>query len=173
MSKKLPSHPNLENLKKQAKQLAKGHKDGQVEAFARIKTHYPKLADASVGEILVADFSLCNAQLVVAREYGFATWQTLGEAVAAPQASGVVDALLGPNPGLRWIEEQVALLASVEIPVLICGEPGTGKALAAGQGRAWAGRHALFGRGQNAVLRSAGQALCAAQRGHLPTRRRR
>ena len=48
MPKKLPFHPNLENLKKQAKQLAKGHKDCQVEAFARIKTHYPKLSDASV-----------------------------------------------------------------------------------------------------------------------------
>lgn len=131
MPKKLPSHPNLENLKKQAKQLAKGHKDGQVEAFARIKTHYPKLAAASVSEILAADFSLCNAQLVVAREYGFATWQELGEAVVAPETSAATDALLGPNPGMRWIEEQVALLAPVDIPVLICGESGTGKALAA------------------------------------------
>lgn len=131
MPKHLPFHPNLENLKKQAKQLVKGHKNGQVEAFTRIKTHYPKLVDASVGEILSADFSLCNAQFVVAREYGFATWQELSEAVMAPQLSGASDALLGPHPGLQWIEEQVALLAPVDIPVLICGESGTGKALAA------------------------------------------
>lgn len=131
MPKKLPFHPNLENLKKQAKQLAKGHKDGQVEAFARIKTYYPKLSDASVNEILAADFSLCNAQLVVAREYGFATWQELSEAVVAPETSAIADALLAPNPGLRWIEEQVALLAPVDIPLLICGESGTGKMLAA------------------------------------------
>ena len=43
----------------------------------------------------------------------------------------MADALLATNPGLRWIEEQVALLASVDIPLLICGESGTGKMLAA------------------------------------------
>ena len=41
MSKRLPANPNLENLKKQAKQLVKDHKDGQVDALTRIRASFP------------------------------------------------------------------------------------------------------------------------------------
>jgi DNA-binding NtrC family response regulator len=130
MPKHLPSHPNLENLKKQAKQLTRDHKSGQVDAFARIKAHFPSLADASVGQILAAEFSLCNAQLVIAREYGFATWGELSAAVESSSAAGK-GAFVGVNPDLRRIEAQVAQLAPTQVPVLILGETGTGKALVA------------------------------------------
>ena len=43
MVKSLPSSPNLEHLKKQAKHLVRDHKAGQVGAFARIKTFFPSL----------------------------------------------------------------------------------------------------------------------------------
>ncbi len=60
----------------------------------------------------------------------FATWRELSAAIESPNAADR-DALLDVNPGLRWIEDQVALLAPTELPVLIFGETGTGKALAA------------------------------------------
>ena len=131
MTKDLPANPNLENLKKQAKHLAKAHKAGQVEAFSRIKASFPPLADASVKEILAADFSLCNAQLVVAREYGFATWKELAAAVESPESSAFNDAFVGDNPSLGWVQEQLAQAAAANLPVLVWGESGTGKGLVA------------------------------------------
>ena len=100
MSKRLPSNPNLENLKKQAKQLVKDHKDGQVDAFTRIKASFPPLAKASVHEILAADFLLGHAQLVIAREYGYATWKELVEAVER-RDNLPKDPFIGKSPALR------------------------------------------------------------------------
>lgn len=77
----LPPTPNLEHLKSQAKQLLKAHKEGALEAFQRIRTFFPKLADATDAEIQDAAFGLQDAQLVIAREYGFASWTRLKEAV--------------------------------------------------------------------------------------------
>ena len=127
MSKRLPSNPNLENLKKQAKQLVKDHKDGQVDAFTRIKASFPPLAKASVHEILAADFLLGHAQLVIAREYGYATWKELVEAVQRRNLPKV-----GRSPVMRKILEDIARLQqSSTTSVLIKGENGTGKELIA------------------------------------------
>lgn len=127
MPKQLPSTPNLEHLKKQAKQLVNDHQAGQVEAFNRIKASFPRLVNASVHEIIAADFSLCNAQLVIAREYGLATWKELIAAVEAPDK----DAFVGENPGLDWVRTQIAQIAPSDLPVLVLGESGTGKGLVA------------------------------------------
>jgi len=131
MVKHLPFSPNLEHLKKQAKHLVKGHKAGQVDAFLRIKASFPRLENAAVHEITTTDFSLCNAQLVVAREYGFETWNTLVEAIEKPEATMFQDAFVGENPSLQWIEKQLGQLAPSEVPVLLVGERGTGKGMVA------------------------------------------
>ena len=131
MPKHLPFNPSIENLKKQAKQLVKDHKAGQVDAFTRIKTSFPRLAHASVHEILDAEFSLCNAQLVVAREYGFATWKEMVEAVTMPESSSFDDVLVSDNPSLRWVQPMVTQAAATQLPVLISGETGTGKGVVA------------------------------------------
>ena len=79
--KQLPPNPNLEHLKSQAKQLLKGHKEGALDALQRIRTFFPKLADATDTEIQHAAFGLQDAQLVISREYGFASWTRLKEEV--------------------------------------------------------------------------------------------
>lgn len=77
MSKQLPSNPNLEQLKNQAKDLLKAHRSGETEACERIQVSFPKLSKASIEEIRQAKFSLRDAQLVIAREYGFPSWPKL------------------------------------------------------------------------------------------------
>ena len=129
MSKSLPNRPNLEHLKNQAKNLVRDYESGQVEALYRIKAHFPRLSNASVQEILEADFSLCHAQLVIAREYGFSTWKALSAAIEAP-VPGIE--LVGESPALRRVKEVIARVASSRLPVLISGEPGTGKGIIAG-----------------------------------------
>jgi ankyrin repeat protein len=77
MSKPLPLRPDLEQLKKQAKELVKSHKAGSLEALQRIQENHPGFSAASKA----GKFSLSDAQLVLAREYGFTGWSRLKEHV--------------------------------------------------------------------------------------------
>ncbi len=67
-SKSLPARPSLESLRKQAKKLARDIAAGDAAAIARARVQVPSV-----------DLPLTqrNAQLVIAREYGYAGWQDL------------------------------------------------------------------------------------------------
>src|SRR6185503_15889654 len=69
----LPARPSLDSLRKQAKKLARDVAAGNGEAIARVHAQLPR-----------ATLPLSNrdAQLVVAREYGFAGWADLTAEVA-------------------------------------------------------------------------------------------
>ncbi len=69
MKKLLPPRPNLDQLKKQAKDLQKLHHAGEAEALRRIAESHPQPGKT--------EFSLADAQLVLAREYGFESWPKL------------------------------------------------------------------------------------------------
>ena len=60
----LPARPDLEQLRRQAKELLRAAKDGEAAARAWI---------AAVGETM----TLASAQLALAREYGFPSWRRL------------------------------------------------------------------------------------------------
>jgi ankyrin repeat protein len=81
MPRQLPPRPNFEQLKKQAKLILKGHKEADPEALARIREHHPRWRKSSPtiepAAIEKARFTLADAQLVLANEYGFATWARL------------------------------------------------------------------------------------------------
>ena len=64
----LPARPSLESLRKQAKKLARHIAGGDAEAIARARTQLPNAE---------LPLSHRDAQLVLAREYGFAGWQEL------------------------------------------------------------------------------------------------
>jgi hypothetical protein len=67
-SKSLPARPSLDSLRKQARKLARDVAAGDADALARVRTVLPP-ADRPL--------TLRNAQLVIAREYGFAGWHDL------------------------------------------------------------------------------------------------
>jgi hypothetical protein len=64
----LPPRPSLESLRKQAKKLARDIAAGNTEAIARAHTRLPQAK---------LPLSQRDAQLVLAREYGFPGWQDL------------------------------------------------------------------------------------------------
>src|ERR1043165_2787916 len=66
--KSLPARPSLESLRKQAKKLARDIAAGDAAAVARAQAQLPKVE---------LPLTQRNAQLVLAREYGFAGWQDL------------------------------------------------------------------------------------------------
>lgn len=70
MSNQLPPNPNLTYLKKQAKALHKQMKAGEPMAIARCQQSHPQGAD-------LATPKLSDAQLIIAREHGFASWPKL------------------------------------------------------------------------------------------------
>jgi ankyrin repeat protein len=75
--RQLPSHPDLDHLKHQAKDLLKGHAARNLAVAQRIREFHPHFKDANDAEIFSADFKLGSAQLTIAREHGFASWARL------------------------------------------------------------------------------------------------
>ena len=77
---RLPERPDLEQLKRQAKELLRATKAGQRDALARFRT-LPAFTHHRDDEKLAAAVALHDAQSVVAREYGFPSWTALVERV--------------------------------------------------------------------------------------------
>src|SRR5262245_18265920 len=79
-SKSLPERPSLESLRKQAKKLARDTTAGDSGAIARARAHLPTV-----------DLPLTqrNAQLVIAREYGYAGWQDLTAEISKRLGKGL------------------------------------------------------------------------------------
>ena len=82
MSKSLPSRPSLEQLKTQAKELLKALKSGDPTARQRFQAHRPQVSRIAAAD-RASTWSLADAQWVIAREYGCASWPSLREHVAA------------------------------------------------------------------------------------------
>src|SRR5262245_35085928 len=74
-TKQLPEHPSIENLRKQAKSLQKAITAADTSALASVREFHPHAAEA------IADFSLSDAQLVIARTYDFPSWAKLKQYV--------------------------------------------------------------------------------------------
>lgn len=74
-TKQLPPQPSLEQLRRQAKDLIRSFRAGEISAKERIASQIKKLA----GEIESnrGHASLSSAQLTIAREYGFESWPKL------------------------------------------------------------------------------------------------
>jgi hypothetical protein len=77
---------NLEQQRKRAKDLRRAHARGDRNAADRIVRHLPRARGKPVEQILAGPFTLSEAQLIVAREAGFASWPALRKAVAPPRA---------------------------------------------------------------------------------------
>jgi ankyrin repeat protein len=82
MSPQLPDRPNLEQLKKQAKSLLHAAQENDAGALQRFAT-LPAFAKMSAAEIRSHGPALHDAQSVIAREHGFASWNALREEVEA------------------------------------------------------------------------------------------
>ncbi len=83
-SKSLPARPSLESLRKQAKKLARNIAAGDAAAIARARAQLPNVEPPLTQR---------NAQLVIAREYGFAGWQDLTAEVGKRLGKGLEWAL--------------------------------------------------------------------------------
>ena len=97
MSRQLPPNPSLEQLKKQAKSLLKRQQAADSEALTRIRENHPRWRNLSEEQVAASPFALADAQLVIASEYGFASWSKLQSHVKTLE-------------GASWTAEAVASL---------------------------------------------------------------
>lgn len=93
MSKQLPARPSLEHLKAQAKDLLVAIKGGDAAAFARVRQSLPEAHGATDEKMGRLGLALHDAQSVIAREYGFASWAALRAEVASQTENLSPDAL--------------------------------------------------------------------------------
>jgi uncharacterized protein len=121
----LPARPSLEQLRKQAKELLKAYRTDDRAAVARFKSHHPR--PGSTKRVALAD-----AQLVLAREYGFASWAKLKHRVESLQRPADFDeplwgrdtwpflaaVLRGDEPGVREMLARDPSLAHAEYAYL-------------------------------------------------------
>ncbi len=84
MATALPERPDLDQLRHRAKDLLRAARAGNPDALDRLRAHLPLRAGAAV--------TLSAAQLVIAREHGFASWPALVAQVQAATAD-LVDRL--------------------------------------------------------------------------------
>jgi len=78
-------HPNLDQLKRQAKEMLAAFAAGEHDAVAEVNAHY-RAADP-------ASFALHDAQLVLARSYGFDSWPKLKAYVDGVTVKRLADAV--------------------------------------------------------------------------------
>jgi len=83
VSRGLPEQPHLDVPKREARELLKGWRARLPEALDRIQKRHRKFREANHTTISAAKFLLNDAQLVVAREYGFSNWAELKERINA------------------------------------------------------------------------------------------
>ena len=74
----LPDRPDLEQQKRQAKELLQAFNAGEAEAQARVRAELPDKQD----------LALADAQFVLAREYGFSNWPALKQYIDARADDG-------------------------------------------------------------------------------------
>lgn len=101
----LPSRPNIEHLKNEAKALLKGFVDAESDAVARFARH-PRARDETKQSMKLAD-----AQHVLALEHGYETWRELRDYVESDivvvddiverRDTGALDILLNNDPSWR------------------------------------------------------------------------
>jgi catechol 2,3-dioxygenase-like lactoylglutathione lyase family enzyme len=94
--------PNIENLKKQAKQY--------LPVAARIRASLPRFHHLTDPQVLEANFKLADAQELVARENGFEGWQALKSGAHAMTREAGKTA---PQPILNSTEAQL-FVADIE-----------------------------------------------------------
>jgi len=90
-TRRMREHPDLEQLKRQAKELLSGFAAGDAAAFAEVNAHYDSAGART--------FALHDAQLVIARSYGFDNWPKLKAYVDGVTIKRLVEAVRSADIG--------------------------------------------------------------------------
>jgi hypothetical protein len=82
---RLPARPSLEQLSKQAKELVRQYRAGERAALDRFRAAGSRWQTSGVS----LEMTLADAQFVIAREFGFATWAELKHHIHMVRPPGI------------------------------------------------------------------------------------
>ena len=160
MPRQLPPNPSLEQLKKQAKSLLKSQHAADSEALTRIRENHPRWRKLSKEQAAAVPFALADAQLVIASEYGFASWSKLQSHVKTLEAASSTAQAVAALRDAACEGDLVRLNALLDAhPELIDERGGEGVRTALHQavfGNSEAGVELLLQRGANPNIRCEG-----------------
>src|SRR5262245_56007558 len=134
VSRGLPERPHLDIPKREARELLNQWRNGDRDAFERIRRRHPKFTTSDDSKLAAGPFRLSDAQLVIAREYGLAHWTELKQRIAANSLAKELAAAIRADDrdaAVRLIQAQPQLL---HIP-LVSGNWGPPMSHAANLGR--------------------------------------
>src|SRR5688500_3839667 len=86
VSRGLPKQPHIDVPKRLARELLNLFHAGEAEALERVRRGHPKFKKAEKAgtkPLSAPEFRLSDAQLVIAREYGYRSWAQLKERINA------------------------------------------------------------------------------------------
>jgi Lon protease-like protein len=112
MTRELPARPSLQHLKAQAKDLLSALRAGAPEARERFRQGLPAARGASDAKLADMGLALHDAQSVIAREYGFASWPELKAAVEGE----ALDSALQPPLSLETLRTLLQRAGSMRPP---------------------------------------------------------
>ena len=110
----LPGNANLEQLRNGAKSFQRAVRAGDSGAAAIVNEFHPRMASAAPGSPQLAAFTRADAQLVIARQFGFTSWPELKahlELVARYSRSPHDEPVGGPLPDEQAIADEFLRLA--------------------------------------------------------------
>jgi hypothetical protein len=90
VSRGLPANPHLDVPRKQARELLGQCKIRSTDALDRVRRRHPKFHTAE-DDAIVTRLKLSDAQLVLASEYGFASWSQLKERIIGNNVIQTID----------------------------------------------------------------------------------
>ena len=140
----LPARANLEQLRKRAKALLKGHQSASPGSLARIRENHPRYRSSSETEIANGRFTLADAQLTIAQEYGFETWAKLKTKVTPPATDSSIAENVAALRDAAGRGDLAGLNALLDAHPELIDEPG-------GPGVRTALHQAVFGKSEAAV----------------------
>ena len=103
--------PNLDNLKRQAKQILRWHRQKYHPVAAEIRAVLPRFRHLTDAKVLEAVFKLSDAQELVARRMGFESWPALKAGAAAM----TVETAQSPSQPVLCSSEAHLFVADVEV----------------------------------------------------------
>jgi hypothetical protein len=119
VAKRLPDNPDLEQYRRQAKDLRKALAAGDPAAFERLRAFHPRADRLEVPK-------LADVQLVLAREHGFAGWPSFAAHLRAQRAGpgGAMPGKVACETGTLTIEVAGADTAKAMVLFILAGNVG-------------------------------------------------
>jgi hypothetical protein len=106
VKRRLPERPHLEVPRREARELLESCQSHQPDALERVRHRHPRFKTASDDKALTARLKLSDAQLVIAREYGFSTWTVLKARIGAHSAASALRHAI-------WADDRATVVATL------------------------------------------------------------